>query len=96
MQQEHITQFIVDCSIFGILIQGIIFIWKTHYGNNNIECPKLDLLCREIPLEGQNYKCALTYSICKANIDLDSYYLIIIKFNNEQIKLTPTLFMDMG
>ena len=33
------------------------------------ECPKLDPLCREIPLERHDCKYALTYSICKANIE---------------------------
>ena len=37
-----------------------------------------------------------SYSICKANIDLDRYKPVIIKFNNESIELTPTLLMDYG
>ena len=72
------------------------FIWHTHYGNTNIECPKLDPLCRAIPLERQDCKCALTYSIYKANIDLDRYRPIAIKHKNEPIELTPTLLMDYG
>ena len=70
------------------------FIWYTYYGNNNTKCPKLDPLCRAIPLERQDYTCVLTYSICKINIDLDRYITIVIKFNNESIELTSTLLMD--
>ena len=40
------------------------------------ECPKLDPLCREIPLERHDCKCVLTYSICKINIDLDRLSLL--------------------
>ena len=72
------------------------FIWHTHYDNTNNECPKLDPLCREIPLERHDYKCALTYSICKANINLDRYRAVVIKFNNESIELTSALLMDYG
>ena len=36
------------------------FIWHTHYGNTNYKCPKLDLLCRKIPLERHDCECALT------------------------------------
>ena len=50
-KQEHIMQFLTDYSTFGVTIQGMSFIWITHYGNTNNECPKLDPLCREIPLE---------------------------------------------
>ena len=89
-------QFLVDCSTFGVTIQGMSFIWHTHYGNTNIECLKLDPLCREIPLERHDCKCALIYSICKANINLDRYRPIVIKFNNESMELTPTLLMDYG
>ena len=89
-------QFLVDCSIFRVTIQGMSFIWHTHYGNTNNECPKIDPLCREIPLERHDYKCALTYSICKANINLDRYRAVVIKFNNESIELTPALLMDYG
>ena len=72
------------------------FIWHTHYGNTNNECPKLDPLCREIPLERYNCNCALTYSICRANIDLGKYRSVVIKFNNKTIELIPTLLMDYG
>ena len=75
-------QFLADCSTFGIPIQGMSFTWISHYDNTYNNCSKTDPLCKEIPLERHNCKCALTYSICKANIDLDSYKLIIIKFNN--------------
>ena len=51
-------------------------------------------MCREIPLERHDCKCALTYSIYKANIDLDSYRSIVIKFNNESIELTLALLID--
>ena len=34
------------------------------------------------------------YSICKANIDLDIYRFVVIKFNNESIELTLVLLMD--
>ena len=64
-------QLITDYNTFGVTIQEISFIWHTHYGNTNIECPKLDPLCREIPLEMHGCKCVLTYSICKTNIDLN-------------------------
>ena len=87
-------QFLVDCSTFGVTIQGMSFTLITHYGNTNNDCPKFDPLCREIPLEMHDCKCALTYSICKANIDLDRYKPIVIKFNNESIELTLTLLMD--
>ena len=70
------------------------FIWITDYDNTNNECPKLDPLCKEIPLEMHDCKCALTYSIRKANIDLNRYKPIVIKFNNKSIKLTPALLMD--
>ena len=70
------------------------FIWITDYDNTNNECPKLDPLCKEIPLEMHDCKCALTYSIRKANIDLNRYKPIVIKFNNESIKLTPALLID--
>lgn len=53
-------------------------------------------MCREIPLGMQNYKCALTYSICKANMDLDNYHLVTIRLKNEQIELTSALLMDYG
>ena len=82
-KQEHIMQFLTDYSTFGVTIQGMSFIWITHYGNTNNECPKLDPLCREIPLEWHDYKCALTYTICKANIDLNRYKPVVIKFDNE-------------
>ena len=68
----------------------------THYDNTNNDCSKIDPLCRKIPLERHDCKCALTYSICKANIDLDSYRAIVIKFNNESIELRPALLMDYG
>ena len=96
VEQEHIIQFLSNCSIFGVTIQGMSFAWMTHYGNTNNDCPKLDHLCRKIPLERHDFKCALTCSICKANIDLDSYKVIVIKFNNESIELTPALLMDCG
>ena len=72
------------------------FTWISHYDNTYNDCPKIDPLYKEIPLERYDCKCALTYSICKTNIDLDNYKLIIIKFNNESIKLTPSLFIDYG
>ena len=87
-------QFIANYNTFGIPIKGMSFIWQTHYDNTKNECPKLNPLCKEISLEKQNCKCALTYSICNANIDLNNYNLIVVKFNNEQIKLTPTLLLD--
>ena len=87
-------QFLADCSTFGVAIQGMHFVWHTHYDNTTIECPKFDPLCKDIPLERHDCKCALTYSICKTNINLDKYRSIVIKFNNESIKLIPTLFMD--
>ena len=93
-KQEHIMQFLADCSTFGITIQGMSFTWISHYDNTYNNCPKTDLLCKEIPLERHDYKCALTYSICKANIDLDIHKPIIIKFKNESIELTPSLLMD--
>ena len=95
-KQEHIMQFLVNCSTFGISIQGMSFTWIFHYDNTYNNCPKTDLLCKEIPLKRHDCKCAFTYSICKANIDLDSYKLIIIKFNNESIELTSFLLMDYG
>ena len=81
-KQEHIMKLIVDYSTFGVIIEGMSFIWYTHYGNTNNECPKLDPLCKKISLERPDCKCALTYSICKTNIDLLKYRLIVIKFNN--------------
>ena len=87
-------QFLANYSTFGVTIQGMSFIWITHYGNTNYESPNLDLLCRETPLERHDCKCALIYSICKANIDLDRYKLVVIKFNNEKIELTSALLMD--
>ena len=93
-KQEHIMQFLADCSTFEVTIQGMSFIWITHYGNTNNDCPKLDPLYREIPLERHDYKCALPYSICKANIDLDIYKPVVIEFNNQTIELTPALLMD--
>ena len=95
-KQEHIMQFLADCSTFGIPIQWMSFTWISHYDNTYNNCPKTDPLCKEIPLERHDCKCALTYSICKANIDLDSYKPIIIKFNNESIELTPSLLMNYG
>ena len=89
-------QFLADCNIFGVTILGMSFTWIPHYGNTNNDCPKIDPLCRVIPLERYDCKCALTYSISKANIDLDSYRPIVIKFNNESIKLTLALIMDYG
>ena len=89
-------QFLGDCSTFGVTIQGMSFTWITHYGNTNNNCPKIDPLCGMIPLERRDCKCALTYSIFKANIDLDSYRLVVIKFNNESIGLTLSLLMDFG
>ena len=41
-------------------------------------------------------KCAFTYGICKANIDLESYMSVVIKFNNESIERTPAFLMDYG
>lgn len=93
-KQEHKMQFLADYSTFGILIQGISFIWQSHYGNTKNECPKLDPLCRKVLLERQDCKCAFTYSICKANIDLDSYHPIVFRFNNKPIKLTLAFLMD--
>ena len=87
-------QFLANYSTFGVTIQGMSFIWITHYGNTNNDCPKLDHLCRKIPLERHDFKCALTCSICKANIDLNSYMSVAIKFNNESIELTLALLMD--
>ena len=87
-------QFLADYNTFGVTIQGMSFIWHTHYDNTNNECPKFDPLCREIPLERHDCKCALTYSICKANIDLERYRPVVIKFNNKSIELTPALLMD--
>ena len=72
-------QFLADCSTLGITIQGMRFTWITHYDNIYNDCLKIDPLGRVIPLEWHDYKCALTYNICKANIDLDSYRLIVIK-----------------
>ena len=50
----------------------------------------------EISLESHDCKCALTYNICKTNIDLDRYRPTVIKFNNKSIELTPTLLMNYG
>ena len=94
-KQEHIMQFLADCSTFGITIQGMSFTWISYYDNTYNNCPKIDPLCKEILLERHDCKCALTYSISKANIDLDSYKPIIVKFKNESIELTP-LLMDYG
>ena len=93
-KKKHIMQFLADCNTFRVAIQGMSFIWITHYDNTNNDCPKLDPSCREIPLERHDCKCALTYSISKTNIDLDSYRSLVIKFNNESIELTPALLMD--
>ena len=93
-KQEHFMQFLADCSTFGVTIQGMSFIWHTHQGNTNYECPKLDPSCKEIPLKRHDCKCAFTYNICKANIDLDRYRPVVIKFNNESIELTLVLLMD--
>ena len=71
-KQEHIMQFLANYSTFGVTILGMSFTWITHYGNTNNDCPKFDPLCREILLERHDCKCALTYSICNSNIDLDS------------------------
>ena len=87
-------QFLTDYNTFGVIIQWMSFIWHTHYDNTNIKYLKLDPLCRTILLERQDCKCALTYSICKANINLDRYKPIVIKLKNESIELTPTLFID--
>ena len=95
-KQEHIMQFLADCNTFGISIQGMSITWISYYDNTYNNCPKIDPLCKEIPLERHDCKCALTYSICKVNIDLDSHKLIIIKFNNESIELTLSLLMDYG
>ena len=95
-KQKHIMQFLADCSTFGITIQGMSFTWISHYDNTYSNCPKTDLLCKKIPLERHDYKCALTYSICKANIDWDNYKPIIIKFNNESIELTHFFLMNYG
>ena len=95
-KQEHIMQFLADCNTFGITIQGTSFTWITHYDNTYNDCPKIDLSCNVIPLERHDCKCALTYNICKANIDFESYRPVIIKFNNESIKLTSALLMDYG
>ena len=89
-------QFLANCNTFGITIQGMSFTWIFYYYNTYNNCPKIDPLCKKIPLEMHDCKCALTYSIYKANIDLDSYKTIIIKFNNESIELTPSLLMDYG
>ena len=89
-------QFLTDCSTFGISIQGMSFTWITNYENTYNDCPKIDPLCQVIPVERHDCKCAFTYSICKANIDLDSYRPVIIKFNNESIELTLALLMDYG
>ena len=89
-------QFLDDYSTFEVIIQGMSFIWKIHYGNPKNECPKLNLLCREILLERQDYKCVLTYYICKANIDLNKCRLIVMKFNNESIELTLLSSWIMG
>ena len=59
-KQEHIMQFLAGCSTFGVTIQGMSFILITHYGNTNNDCPKLDTLYREIPLERHDCKCTLT------------------------------------
>ena len=55
-KQEHIMQFLAGCSTFGVTIQGMSFIWQSHYGNTNNEYPKLDPLCGAIPLERQDCK----------------------------------------
>ena len=95
-KQEHIMQFLADCSTFRIPIQGMSFTWISRYDNTYNNCPKTDPLCTEIPLEKHDCTCALIYSIYKVNIDLDSYKPIIIKFNNESIELTLSLLMNYG
>ena len=62
-KQEHIMQFLADCSTFGITIQGMSFTWISYYDNTYNNCPKIDPLCKEIPLERHDCKCALTFSI---------------------------------
>ena len=59
-KQEHIMQFLADYNTFGVTIQGMSFIWHTHYGNTNNKCLKLDPFCREITLERHDCKCAIT------------------------------------
>ena len=95
-KQEHAMQFLADYSTFGITIQGMSFTWISHYDNTYNDCPKIDPLCKEIPLERHDCKCTLIHSICKVNINLYSYKPIVIKFNNESIELTPSLLMDYG
>ena len=87
-------QFLVNCNTFGIIIQIMSFIWIFHYDNTYNDCPKIDPLCKEISLEMHDCKCTITYSICKADIDLNNYKPIVIKFNNESIELTLSLLID--
>ena len=83
-------EFLVNCGINGISIQGMGFIWEVHYGTTNFDCPKTD------PLERVNGRLIPAYSICQVTIDLEIYNPLIINFNNEPIVLTPSLLFDYG
>ena len=61
-------QFLADYNTFGITIQGMSFTWISHYDNTYNSCPKIDLLCKEIPLERHDCKCALTYVFAKPTL----------------------------
>lgn len=49
---------------------GFLILWEIHYSNTQKVCPRIDPFCKKIPLEYTYYKCHLTYSVTRVNIDL--------------------------
>ena len=61
-------KFLADCITYGVTIQRINFTLITHYSNTNNDCPKLDPLCREIPLEGHDCSVLLLTIFAKTTL----------------------------
>lgn len=80
------------------ILPGLSFTWNTLYHQlpNSIKCPKKDPLCIEIPLERQNCKCHLIYSIPQVCLDLATFKDITVQFQNQNIQITPMTFLDYG
>lgn len=58
---------------------GFLILCEIHHSSTQKVCPRTDPFCQKIPLEYTEYKCHLTYSVARVNIDLGLYEPIQLK-----------------
>jgi hypothetical protein len=94
--QEFLFESLVNLA--SQTIPGLSITWDTLYYKNQdrVECPKIDPLCKEIPLERMDCKCNLIFSIPKACIDLTNFQDLSLTYKGEEVQITPMTLLDQG